>query len=482
VNSLKTSSINAAKWNFFANIGSYFISFFLSIILARILEPKEFGMTGMLAVFIAIAVVFINSGISVAIVRSKDITEDDYSTAFYFNVVVGLFFYSLFFILSPLIADFFNEPILVPLTKLLSLVFVINSFGIIQNTILIKEINLKKQSICYLLGMLVSAIVSAIMAFNNYGVYSIVGQSISQALTTNILFWLTSKWKPSGRFKFNSFRKIWSFGSKVLATNLVSTFVDNIDNFLIGKIFYANQLGYYVRAKSSKIMPEQILTNTLQATIFPILSKVNDNDNLFLQYHLKFYNLAVYIFLPVVFGFIAVAKAFTIVLYTEKWLPSVPFLQIIILSSISIFLSAFFNQTIMAKGEGNLYMKLNTIKKLIGLFSIPFGVFWGLIPFLWAFVFISVVSLSIDYYFVSKLLKISMKYYFIKLFKPLVLSIAMFLCAYAILFLPIANYYVVFLTQIFTGVFVYIFLSSIFRIEEFLYLKEIVFGKSHHFF
>lgn len=477
MNSLKNISINAAKWNFIANFGSYVISFFLSIVLARLLEPYEFGLTGMLSIFTALAIVFINAGLSTALIRLKEANAGDYTTVFYFNIIVSVVIYILFYFFAPLIADFYNEPILINLTRLISLVFLINSFGIIQNTILIKELLFKKQAICYLAGLGFSTIISIVMAFNGYGVYSIVGQAISQAIVTNIAFWIISDWRPLGWVSKKSFKKLWGFGSKILFTNLISQLVDNIDNILIGKIFSVNTLGFYVRAKSSKIIPEQVFTNVLQATVFPILSKVNDDDVAFRNYHLKFYNIAAYVIFPIVAGFMAIAKGFTIVLFTEKWLPSVPLLQIIVLSSISYFLGALFNQTIMAKGQGSLFLKLNVLKKIVGLVSIPVGLLYGLIPFLWALVIISIVNLCLDFYFTGKLLKISMYQYANKMILPFLLSIIMGAGVFSLEFCSIENKYLLLFLQLVFGVIIYSGLSALFRLDEFLYLKEIVLQK-----
>ena len=206
---LKQQAITGTKWSSINQFGKYFISFFLSLILARLLEPEEFGLVGMLSIFTVIAGVFINSGLSTAIIRSHNTTVKDYDTVFYFNIFVSLFFYFLLFILAPTIAKFYNEPMLVNLTRWVSLVFLINSFGIVQNAILVKRLDFKTQSIASLIGILVSAIVGGSMAFMGYGVYSIVGQILSQAITTNLLLWIMSTWRPVGWFNKKSFRNLW---------------------------------------------------------------------------------------------------------------------------------------------------------------------------------------------------------------------------------------------------------------------------------
>jgi len=472
--SLKNSAISGAKWNATLNFGRYFISFFLSIILARMLEPSEFGLLGMLTILTSVAMVFINSGLSIAIIRTKDTTPEDYTTVFYFNIMVSTCFYILFFFLAPIIANFYDEPKLIPLTRVITLVFFLNSFGLIQYAIMMKEMNFKRQALCSLSGLAVAAVISGIMAFTGFGVYSIVGQAISQAFVTNLMLWITSKWRPSGGFRKSSFLKLWSFGSKILATNIIEQLVNNIDNILIGKVFSANQLGFYVRAKSSRQLPQQIFTGILQTTSFPVLTKVSDNDSEFSRLHMQFFRLSAYIYVPVIFGFIGIAKAFMVLLYSEKWLPSVPIFQIIALTSIYYFLTALFAQTIMAKGKGGLYFKLNTTKKLLGLASIPFGIFLGLYPFMWALVTISFINLILDFYFTGKLVKVSVLTYLKSLFIPFLFSSIMFIGVYLIGKLEIQSNLIMMLIQCVTGILIYIILSFVFNIKEFHYLKKIV--------
>ena len=475
--SIKQKALSGSKWSAIFQFGRYGITFFLSIILARLLEPEDFGLLGMLNIFSAIALVFINSGLSTAIIRTKEATSEDYSTVFYFNIVVSFGFYLLFYFTAPLIANFYNQPILIPLTRLITLVFVINAFGVIQNAILIKAINFKKQTIINLVGLAFSVIIASAMAFNGFGVYSIVGQAISQAFITNLLLWLTSNWRPKGGFNKLSFLRLWAFGSKILATSIVSRIIENIDNILIGKIFSASQLGFYIRAKSTKDLPEQTFTSILSTTTFAVLSKVNDTPSELRRLHFEFYKLGAYVFLPIVFGFIAIAKAFTIVLYSEKWLPSVPIFQIIILSSIAYFFSALFSQTLMAIGNSTLYLKLNTVKKLLSLLAIPFGIFWGLYPFIITFVSISFINLMLDIIFVGREININVTNYIIALVKPVILSIVMSFLVYAVTFLNITNNLLLLLIQMLSGIFLYILLSFVFKVNEFFYLKEIVIAK-----
>ncbi len=471
--SLKQKAISGTKWKTSLNAGRYFISFFLSIILARLLEPREFGLIGMISILMAVAQIFIDSGLSQAVIRQKNVTEDDYSTVFYFNIFISSCFYLLFFFTAPLVADFFNEPILIPITRLVTLVFLINSSGIIQNSILVREVKFKIQAICNYTGLIVSVVIASIMAFNGYGVYSIVAQAISQALVTNIMFWITSDWRPKGGFSKDSFKRLWAFASNILATNIIVRIVQNIDNVLIAKVFSAQQLGFYIKAKSSNEASQTVFTDTFSAISFAILVKGNQNESEFKRFHMLFFNVGAYVYLPVVFGFIAIAKAFTIVLFTNKWLPSVQLTQIIAFSSIAYFFAALFSQTMLVKGEGKLYFRLSSGKKLLTLLAIPFGVFWGLYPFVWSFVAIGFFGLLMDFYFVGKLVENNVFIYLKLLIKPLLIASFMGFLVFLLTFLPINNYYILLFFQLTTGFVIYILLSIIFKIKEYYYVKEI---------
>lgn len=471
--SLKNKAISGTKWKTSLNTGRYFISFFLSIILARLLGPKEFGLIGMISILMAVAQIFIDSGLSQAVIRQKNVIEEDYSTVFYFNIFVSSFFYLLFFFTAPYVAAFYGEPILIPITRLVTLVFLINSLGIIQNSILVREIKFKTQAICNFSGLIVSVIIASIMAFQGFGVYSIVAQAISQSIVTNTMFWITSDWRPRGGFSMVSFKKLWGFASNILATNVVVRIVQNIDNVLIAKVFSAEQLGYYIKAKSSNEASQTVFTDTLNAISFSVLVKGNQNESELKRYHLLFFNVGAYVYLPVVFGFIAIAKAFTVVLFTDKWLPSVELTQIIAFSSITYFLGALFSQTMLVKGKGKMYFRLSTGKKILTLLAIPFGLFWGLYPFIWAFVFIGYVGLFLDFYFVGPLVHNHWSVYLKLLFKPLIPSVFMGILVYLMNYLPLQNYYLLLLFQIFSGFTIYIILSAMFKIEEYVYIKNV---------
>jgi len=478
--SLKQKAIAGTKWKTSLNIGRYLISFALSIILARLLEPWEFGLIGMVAILSAIAQIFIDSGLSQAVIRQKEIGDKDYDTVFYFNIVVSILFYILLFFTAPLVAAFYDEPILIPITRLITLVFLINSFGTIQNSILVREIKFKQQALCNFTGLGVSVIIASIMAFQGFGVYSIVAQAISQSLVTNTMFWITSDWRPKNSFSKKAFLKLWSFGSNILATNIIVRIVDNIDKVLIAKVFSATQLGYYVKARSSTDANQIVFTETLNATSFAVMVKGNKDKDELKRIHLLFYKLGTYGFFPIVFGFIAIAEAFIVVLFSDKWLPSVPIAQIYALTGIPYFLGALFMQTLMVEGKGRLYFRLTSGKKILTLLTLPVGIFWGFYPFVWSFVIINYVGLILDFILVGKILDNNIFTYLSLSLKPLAFSLVMVAIAWSITLLDL-NYFITLPLQLLVGMGVYVFLSRIFKVYEYYYLRDIFFDQISKF-
>lgn len=429
---LKKKSINSAKWNLLANMGQYVFTFFLSIVLSRMISPAEFGLTSMLSIFISLATLLVGSGLSTALIRDKNSTEEDFSTVFYFNILISLLLYTILFFSAPLIAKFYNQPELIDLTRWITLVFVINSFGLIQNTILVINLNFRKQTLINMSGLIISVFISIIMALNNYGVYSIVAQSLSQALIVNILLWLTSKWRPKGVFNIQSFKKLWKFSSNILFTGMFTSLMMNIDNLIVGKIFKPTVLGLFVRAKSTRAIPEMIFVNMLNTTSFSILSKVNDNKAEFNQKHMLFFKLSAYFIIPFVVGFSACSHHIIEILYGEKWMDSVLFLKIVSFVTIPNLMAALFTQTILSFGNSSIYMKINVFKRVLNLFSIPVGIFFGIEMFILSIVIIAYIGFFIDIYFISKIIGTKRIEYFNILIKPVAFSLIMYMCLFVI--------------------------------------------------
>ncbi len=377
--SIRHLSIKGAKWSATESFLSQGISFVVGLIIARILSPSDYGTVGMLAVFMAVSQAFVNSGFSTALVRMTDRTEDDYATAFYFNVAVAALFYGILFLAAPAIARFYNMPILKDVLRVFSVTLVINALQIVPRTRLVVAVDFKTQAIVGTVAALVSGGTGIGMAYAGYGVWALVGQSIVSAGMNTILLWIVTRWKPwAGRFARSSFNRLFSFGSKLLASGLLHIIYQNISTLVIGKFYSPVDLGYYSRGKRISEMPSSYLSNIFQRVSFPVLSQLQDDDARLTRAYRKYLGLSsmVVFFLMVLLA--AVAVPLVRILLTDKWLGAVPYLQIFCLALIFDHICRFNNNVMYVKGRSDLFLRLEIIKKVIVfpllLLAIPRGV------------------------------------------------------------------------------------------------------------
>jgi|LSQX01.3.fsa_nt_gb O-antigen/teichoic acid export membrane protein len=473
---VKKEASSGIKWNFIGQIGHNTTQFIVSIFLARLLMPEEFGLVGMMTIFMAIANVFIDSGFSVAIIQKKNPSIEDVSTVFFFNIIISVSFYLLFFFSSGLIAQFYNEPELARLTRVISLVFLINSFGTIQATLLRKELKFKQLNLINLLSVILSSLLAIFMAFKGFGVYSIVTQSISYAFLTNALYWYFSIWRPKLIFSIKSFKELFGFGSKLLVASLLDRIYSSIDSLIIGRVFSAAQLGFFTRARATRDIPAQTFAGVLGSVVLPIFSKI-DNDEDLRNYHLKFLSLVSYLVFPIMVGMFVVAKPVILVLYGEKWLLSIGILQILVFSGITHSMSVVLVQTILAKGKAGLFLKLDVAKKIVGVSGMLVGLIWGFYSFIWGVTIASLLNLVLNFVFSGRLINISAKEYLKIFYKHFIISVLMGFPTYYIGLLFCYNHFVQLFVQVGTGVLLYFFLSYMFKVDEFKYLGNMVLEK-----
>ena len=270
---LKDKAIKGVFWGLIERFGNQGIQFIIGLILARLLLPEDYGLIGMILVFISFAQVFIEGGFPTALVRKMDVSKEDYSTVFWFNLIIALFSYILLYFSSPFIAAFFNEPKLVLLTRIVGLNIIVNSFGIIQKTILAKSLNFKSQATINLSSILISGLVGVYFAYNDYGVWALVIQNLSRNLLMSIGYWFNSTWRPLIIFSKESFKALFSFGSKILISSLINAISENLYSIIIGKLYNAKNLGYYTRANQFQKLPVSSIYGAISAVSFPVLSE-----------------------------------------------------------------------------------------------------------------------------------------------------------------------------------------------------------------
>ena len=346
--------------------------------------PEDYGLIGMLSIFIAISEVFIQSGFGQALIQKGDCNDDDLSTAFYFNIAVSLLIYSLLFFFAPAIANFYHEPQLIAITRVLSLNFVLGSFNIVQQSILKKEMNFKPLAVLSLICSLVSGVFGVVMAYLGFGVWALVAQTLSSTIIRVFVFPFFTRWYPNRPFNNTSFKHLWDYGSKILLTGVLEVLIRNLSNILIGRFYYKEQVGYFTKARQFADIPSLTMSSVLGEVTFPLLSEIqNDKTRHTAIYNKVTYNTILVTF-PVMILMALLAEPLVILLFTEKWAACIPLLQIFLIARIFLPLNFINASVLQSTGETKLYMRLYFITGPISLFAVLISIPFGVIAMAWA--------------------------------------------------------------------------------------------------
>lgn len=471
--SLKNKTKKGLAWSMIERFATQGVQFLFGIILARLLSPDDYGVIAMPLVFLAIAQCIIDSGFSTALIRKPELTEDDLSTAFYFNIGVGILCYAVLFFTSPLIADFYHTPILSSLLKVTALAVLFNPLCAVQQAILTRKIDFKTQAIVSLSGAVVSGIVGLYMAYNGFGVWSLVFQQVGGYVMRTILLWILGKWKPKRKWSWESFHYLWGFGSKMLGSGLLDTIYNNIYPIVIGKYFSAQDLGNYTRAQQFSSLPSSNVTGVLQRVTFPVLSSIQNEDERLAKNYRKILKLSAFLVFPMMLMLSAIANPLVRILLTDKWIGCVILLQIICFQMMWYPIHAINLNLLTVKGRSDLFFRLEVLKKIIGVcimcITIPNGIIWmvsgGIVS--------SMISLVINTYYTGKLIQVG----YLKQMRDLLpifgISLFMWFCVIICVTL-IENCYVQLLLGVIIGFILFVVLSKLFLKSEWKDLMSII--------
>lgn len=400
---LKDKAVSGVKWNAIGRFSTQGVNFVIGLILARLLSPSDYGVVGMVGIFFAIAQTFIDSGFGSALIRKNDCTDTDYSTAFYFNILVGLVCCILLCIASPFIADFFNTPILKDLIKVMSLNMLIGSFAIVHGTKLTHAVDFKSQSIVNLLTAVLSGSMGIFMAYKGFGVWSLVFQQLIATILRVLFLYIATKWVPKREFSKDSFKCLFNFGSKILTASLLHTIYANMTTMIIGKFYSAIDLGYYTRGESLAKYPSTNITSVLQTVTYPVLSKIQDDDEQLIRAYRKLISMTSLVIFFGMFLLIAMAKPLIITLLTDKWQDAIVYLQVFCFAYMFDHICALNLNILYVKGYSNLVLKLEIIKKAISISMIIAAVPFGVLAVCIARALYSQVAVIINTYYTGKL-------------------------------------------------------------------------------
>ena len=471
---LKEKTLAGLLWSSIDNFSHQGITFIVGIVLARLLTPREFGLIGMTTIFIAISQSFIDSGFTQALIRKKNCTQIDYSTVFYFNIVISVLLYIILFTAAGAIGQFFSEPQLKLILQVLGISLIINSFAIIQRARLTKRIDFKLQTKISVLAAIGSGTIGISMAYAGYGVWSLVIKTLAGFTLNSFFLWLWNKWKPSFTFSWHSFSAMFSFGSKLLVSGLINTTYRNIFLLIIGKYFSATDLGFYTRADQFKKLASQNITGVVQRVSYPVLSTIQDDVTRLRFAYQRLIKSTMLITFLLMMGLAAISEALIITLIGEQWLPSVIYLQLLCFAGMFFPLHAINLNMLNVQGRSDLFLRLEIIKKILAAPVIIIGILYGIEVMILGMIFISFIAFFLNSYYSGK----NIGYSSLRQIQDILPSfyLAVFVGGVVFLIGKLLNtsFQITLIIQLFLGLFMTIVIAELLKMESYLYIKRIV--------
>lgn len=471
--SLKNKTVKGVVWSAIDRFSSQGIQFIFSILIARLLLPEDYGVVAMLNIFLAVSQAFIDSGFGRALIRKIDRTETDFSTVFYFNIVVAVILYGVLWLVSPSIARFYETPLLESVTRVVSLTLILDSFSGIQNAKLSINIDFKSRAIISVLTTVLTGAVGLWMAYSGYGVWALAIQSVLFSALRSILLWTFVRWMPKLVFSWESFKELFSFGSKLLASGLLDTLYNNIYTLVIGKAFSATSLGVYSKADTLAKYPSSNISSVLQSVTFPVLSAIQNDEGRLSNTYRIFLRISAFVVFPLMVGLASVADPMIRLILTNKWAGVITYLQIICFSMMWYPIHAINLNVLEVKGRSDYFLKLEIIKKVLGVVTLCVTIPMGLTAMCWGRVFTSVVCLPLNTYYTKKIIGYGFRHQMKDLMPILIHSLVMGVVAYGATLL-VDGSGLKLLTGVCVGAIYYIAGAYIFKFSEMNEILEIL--------
>ena len=465
------SIIKSLLWKYFERTGNQLVQFVVQVILARLLLPADFGVIALLMVFIHLAQVFVQSGFNTALIQAKNPDDLDFSSVFYLSLGVAGILYIFLFISAPAISAFYSMPNLIDVLRVLSLILFFGAVNSIQNAVVSREFKFKQLFYSSLGAIVLSGAIGVYLAYSGYGTWALVWQQLSNALFLCIIMWITVKWRPKLLFSLERLSKLFSFGWKMLVSSLLATAYKEIRSLVIGKMFSTSDLGFYNRGQ---MFPNVVVSNidgSIQSVMLPALSQVQDDTRRIKEMMRRAITMSAFIIAPLMAGMIATAEPIVRIVLTDKWLPSVPFMQICCISFTFYPIHTANLSAIKAIGRSDIFLKLEIYKKLlsIAVLVVTIILFRSVIAIAWSAVLSGIISTFINAYPNKRLIGYTYSEQMKDLMPSFLISSFMGVIVYFVGFLPL-NIYIKLFLQIISGAVFYLALGWSLRIESLNYL------------
>jgi O-antigen/teichoic acid export membrane protein len=420
MDSLKAQGFAAFFWDFFGKIARYGTTFIITVFLARILEPSDFGLIAMIMVIVMIALVFTDVGLGSALIQRRRLLPVHYSSVFYFNVFVGVILALITFFSASWISDFYNNEQLISVTQVIALLFVINAFSSVQTSKLRKELNYAALAKAEVAAAVLSGVTGIGLALYGAGVWSLVAQALSRGVFYNIFVWSASKWIPSLLFSLKALMQLWGFGFRIFLSSLLEIVYSKLDVLIIGKLFTPAILGFFDQAKRLDLMITELSSGSILAVIFPVLSKVQNDLSRFQNIVIKTLSIISFLIFFLLGVMYLISEELIVLLFTEKWLPSVIYFKILILSGFAYPISVLLVNVLTSRGNSKTFFRLEIYKKILQSINLYIGFLWGVEGYLYGLVIVAILSVSLNILFASREIKLS----FFVFLKPIIVQMA----------------------------------------------------------
>ena len=462
---LKKQTKVGLYWKFADQFSNYGVQFVVGIFMARMLSPDDYGITALPAVFMMVGGIFASAGFGQAMIRKVDLTEKDLSTAFYYSLIVGVIIYLLLYFTAPLIASFYNIPVLTPLLRVTALSFIYGPIGTPQQILLQRRLDFKTPTVVGVLTRIISGVVGIYMAYHGYGVWALTISALIAGISGQLIVMYFVRWYPKTGWSSESFKYLWGFGNKYMISQVLDTLYNNITPVIIGKFFSTADLGMYNRAQGYARMPSQNVHGVISNVTFPVLSKIQGDEEKLAHAYIKMLKVTGYVVFPMMFGLAALAKPLIIVMITEKWLPCVIMLQLICFSMMWWPIHAINLNLLLIKGRSDLFLRLEIIKKICGLLIMAASLPFGVVAFCAAGIGGSIIGLAINTYYTGKFINCGFWNQIRFLAPSLILSCIVFIACYS-LTLFMESYILQIVIGIPLGIVIYLVGSIVLKLDE----------------
>ena len=464
--SLKDKTVKGTFWSGIDNVAQFGVSFIVSIVLARLLSPDDYGLIGITAIFTTICNTLVNAGFNTALIRKKDAVDDDYNTVFIVNLGMSLFLYVVIFICAPLIANFFNRQELISLVRVSSIGIIIGALAIVQQTKLTKRIDFKSQTKITIIASVASGLTGISLAFIGFGVWALVVQILLSGIIRTILLWFVNKWIPKLSFSKASFKELFGFGWKMMASNLLDSVWREIYQVVVGKFYSPATLGQYTRAKQFASLPSSNLTIVVQRVTFPVLSKIQDDKERLIAAFRKIIKTTMFVTAIGMLFLAAISEPFLFCLIGPKWNEASTYLPFICISMSFYPLHAINLNMLQVQGRSDLFLGLEIVKKVIGILPLYVCFTYGVLPMLYVNLITCIINYFLNSYFPGKLLGYSTWSQLKDVAPYYGIAFVIGLSVYFLKYLPL-SYWIILPLQVLVGITVFWTICKIFKIAEF---------------